>query len=332
MSQRRAIACTICAKAKTKCDKAVPSCSRCTAKGLPCEPRSTRRTSDSSYRNTTKKHVVSPKRFPSTSSIPTISRHGSPRSVPTSNRHQLVRAVSQMDMATASKMGHQVNFAGLSMLTPLQTYTPHIVDEYYTDFSSPEPNMSVFAPHMAKNNILGSGRLTPQTPEPFAYNEPLSIADPFDQYTNSQAWSDDGHMPIGLGLENEGLMLQEPDMRMWSSTELDNGTASMGHMQSFNSPASQSPSLNAWPEQSISVSPPQPPHTRAVPSLSISECSVQEYDSPEGARDEWSDFRINGNEIAMAKPNASAAFMENVKAHPTHPQWEDVILPRSSTF
>lgn len=78
--QRRPIACTICAKAKTKCDKAVsvalydmcpgqnlhvrlqiPSCSRCTAKGLVCESRSTRRSTDAVYRQA-KKQLNSYKR------------------------------------------------------------------------------------------------------------------------------------------------------------------------------------------------------------------------------------------------------------------------------
>lgn len=45
MPQRRAITCALCAKENINCDKAVPSCSRCTARGLICEPRSTRRTS-----------------------------------------------------------------------------------------------------------------------------------------------------------------------------------------------------------------------------------------------------------------------------------------------
>ncbi|CAI6332942.1 unnamed protein product [Periconia digitata] len=62
-AERRPIACTTCAKAKTKCDKARPSCSRCTAKGLICEPRSTRRANDDSYRKPINKSV-SPKRYP----------------------------------------------------------------------------------------------------------------------------------------------------------------------------------------------------------------------------------------------------------------------------
>ncbi|KAF2430130.1 hypothetical protein EJ08DRAFT_734405 [Tothia fuscella] len=48
--QRRPIACVACARAKTKCDKSIPSCTRCTSKGLVCEARSTKRSNDAAYR------------------------------------------------------------------------------------------------------------------------------------------------------------------------------------------------------------------------------------------------------------------------------------------
>ncbi|RDI82728.1 Heat shock protein [Venturia inaequalis] len=48
--QRRPIACVACARAKTKCDKLLPSCSRCISKGLLCEARSTKRSNDAAYR------------------------------------------------------------------------------------------------------------------------------------------------------------------------------------------------------------------------------------------------------------------------------------------
>ncbi|OCK76520.1 hypothetical protein K432DRAFT_385394 [Lepidopterella palustris CBS 459.81] len=71
MCQRRAIACTICANAKTKSDKAVPSCFHYTAKGLACEARSTRRATDNVNRQA-KKQLVSHKKSASTPSLPTL--------------------------------------------------------------------------------------------------------------------------------------------------------------------------------------------------------------------------------------------------------------------
>ncbi|KAF2193221.1 hypothetical protein K469DRAFT_730124 [Zopfia rhizophila CBS 207.26] len=336
MTQRRAIACTICAKAKTKCDKAVPTCSRCAAKGLPCEPRSTRRTSDSSYRQA-KKHVVSPKRFPSSTSIPTMRRDGSPRSVPSSDRPHLARSLSQMDMSTAQKMGHRrPELTGMPMLTPLPTFNPQIIDECYSDYGSPEPSMGVFPHQMEKNGYNASGRLTPQTPDSFTYSEPLSVVDPFDQYLNSQVWSsDEVQMPIGLGFENEipGMMQNEADMRtMWSTPDLDGNSTPVQHMRTFESPVCESPaSFNVWPHHSVSVSPPQPPHTKAVPSLSVSECSVQDFDSTAAFQDEWPSFRCNPVEMNLAKPSTSTAYLEGLRAIPKNSNvWEENILTRMS--
>jgi hypothetical protein len=252
-----------------------------------------------------------------------MSRHGSPRSIPTSNRHQLVRAVSQMDMATAAKLGQQSNFAGLSMLTPLQTYTPHIVDEYYTDYSSPEPPMGIFAPHPTKTNFVASGRLTPQTPEPYNFNEPLAIADNFDQYNHQ--FAEDGPMQIGLGFDSEvsSMLLPGSDMRIWTP-ELDTVPNSMAPMPSFHPSAAQSPaSMNSWTEQAISVSPPHLPHTRGVPSLSISESSAPELESADGVQEEWSNLR-------MEQTQSLPMYMDTVRVNPKHPQWEDLVMPRRS--
>ncbi|KAF2010353.1 hypothetical protein BU24DRAFT_56786 [Aaosphaeria arxii CBS 175.79] len=320
MSSRRAIACTICAKAKTKCDKLVPSCSRCTAKGLQCEPRSTRRTSDNSYRNP-RKHLVSPKRYPTTNSIPNMSRHSSPRSVP--DRHRLVRAVSQMDFHQAAKFGqHRPDFATMSMLTPLQTYTPHIVDECYSYSSSPEQNMSAYTqPPLEKNKYLSSGRLTPQTPESVVYNEPVNIMDPFDPYMDQSTWTHDGQIPIGLGFGDEvpGLM---PSDQLWSGSEADVvNTTSMGSMGTFETPLCGSPGpMNAWPNQAVSMSPPQLPHSRAVPALSMSESSVHDFDSsPNNNQDEWPTY--------MGHQETSTPYFDSLKAMSKSPQvWDDNML------
>jgi hypothetical protein len=309
----------------------VPSCSRCTAKGLTCEPRSTRRTSDSNYRSA-KKHVVSPKRFPATSSINTVSRHSSPRSIPSANRHQLVRAVSQMDFHTAVKLGQQrPDFAAMSMLQPLQTYTPQIIDECYSYSSSPEPNSAAFSHNMDKTNVFHSGRLTPQTPESFSYTEAMPITDPFDQYMNLQPWSHDGQMPIGLGFEHDipGLMPTEPDMRVWAPNFHAN-PAPTTNMNNYSSAVCESPaSAGVWTNPTHSVSPSQPPHTRAVPSLSISECSAQESDSPSGAQDDWSCFNGVPTSISSAKPISSTPYLDSIKTFPMGPRiWEDDVLSR----
>lgn len=328
MSQRRAIACTICAKAKTKCDKAVPSCSRCTAKGLQCEPRSTRRTSDNSYRKPTK-HLVSPKRFPTTSSIPTMT--ASPRSIPSSGRPQIMRTVSHMDFHTAAKLSqYPANFNNFNMLTPLPTYTTPIIEDSFSYSSSPEPNMGNFSRSMDQNAYITSSRaMTPSTPEPFAYHDPIAIADPFDHYMNTPSWSDDGSMAVGLGFEHDMPGMLPNDM--WSTPEPESITP----MGLCNSPAT----MNTWSHQAMSVSPQlpmgMPPHTKAVPSLSISEASSEDFNSPSHVQEEWNNIQPHAGQI-MTKPMATGSFMDSVKSfvYPKAPQpiWEDIIVPRTQTF
>ena len=187
--------------------------------------------------------------------------------------------------------------------------------------------MAGFPQQMEQNGFLASSRaMTPQTPDSFAYHEPLAINDPFDSYMSNKAWSDDGSIPIGLGFESDmpGMLTSD----MWATPEPE-GTTPMGLC---NSPAS----MNVWPHSSMSVSPPQmplgmPPHSKAVPSLSISECSVEDFNSPRGVQGEWTSFQPNASQI-MGKPNVSGAFIEDVKAYPKAPQpiWEDIIVPRGA--
>lgn len=329
MSQRRAIACTICAKAKTKCDKAVPSCSRCTAKGLQCEPRSTRRTSDNSYRKPTK-HLVSPKRFPTSSSIPTMSSVA--RSIPSSGRPQIMRTVSQMDFHTAAKLSqYPANFNNFNMLTPLPTYTTPIIEDSFSYSSSPEPNMGGFSTSMGQNSYITSSRaMTPSTPEPFAYHDPIAIADPFDQYMGHSNWSDDGSMAVGLGFEHDMPGMLSHDM--WATPEPESITP----MGLCDSPAT----MNSWQHPAMSVSPPQipigmTPHSKAVPSLSISEASSDDFHSPSRVQEEWNNIRPHAGQN-MGKPMVTGSFMDNVKsfAYPKAPQpiWEDIIVPRTHAF
>jgi hypothetical protein len=216
-----------------------------------------------------------------------------------------------MDFHTAVKLQQQqqANFGTMPMLTPLPTYTPQIVDGFSYS-SSPETSMAAFSQHMDKNSLLTAGRMTPRTPEPFVYNEPLQIVDPFDQYTNTQAWSDDGLMPIGLGFESDipGLLPDEGDMRVWTP-EFDGNSTPVANMNAYDPSMCDSPA-SVWATPSVSVSPPQLPHTRAVPSLSISECSAPDSDSPRGIQEEWSNFR------AIGKPVTSGAYFDNIKSIP----------------
>ncbi|KAJ4289159.1 hypothetical protein N0V90_011501 [Kalmusia sp. IMI 367209] len=254
----------------------------------------------------------------------------SPRSIPSSGRPQIMRTVSQMDFHTAAKLSqYPTNFNNFNMLTPLPTYTPQIIDESYSYSSSPEPNMGAFSRSMDQNGYLASSRaMTPSTPEPFAYHDPIAIADPFDQYMGNQSWSDDGSMAVGLGFEHDipGMLSND----MWATPEPESITP----MGLCDSPTT----MSAWSHPAMSVSPPQmpmgmPPHSKAVPSLSISESSTEDFNSPSRVQEEWNNFQPHAGQI-VGKPMVTGSFMDSVKAYPKAPQpiWEDIIVPRTQAF
>jgi hypothetical protein len=240
----------------------------------------------------------------------------------------MMRSVSQMDFHTAAKLAQQpTNFSNFNMLTPLPTYTSQIIDECYGYSSSPETNMSAFPQSMEKSNsFMNSGRsMTPQTPDSFAYHEPLTVTDSFD-YMNTQAWSDDGTIPIGLGFDNEISNLPLGDI--WSTPEPE----TMTPMNACNSPAA----MNMWAHPALSVSPPQlplgmPPHSKSVPALSISECSTEDFNSPNHVQEEWTGFQHNAGRT-MGKPNVSGSYMENMMPKAPQPIWEDLIMPHQQAF
>jgi hypothetical protein len=223
----------------------------------------------------------------------------------------------------------------VSMLTPLSTYTPQIIDECYSYSSSPEPATTVFAHNMDKSSYLPSGRLTPQTPDSFSFNNSLPMSDSFDHYMHPQGWPHEGSMPMGLGFESEipNMMPMETDMRVWTPDFAAHSTPGP-HTHGYNPPMCDSPaSVNLWPAPIMSVSPSQPPHTRGVPSLSISECSAPESDSPDGAQEEWPSFQGLSNSMCATKPVTSTPYLDSIKTLPMETRaWEDGVLSRSSTF
>lgn len=301
--------------------KQLPSCSRCITKGIKCEPRSTRRTSDNSYRTNIKKPFVSPKRYHSSSAVPTLSRHASPRSIPSSNRQRAMRAASHIDFRTAVKMSQQGSgISGYPMLTPLPTYASQIVDECYSYSSSPEQNLSGFTDAMDANNFHNSGRLTPQTPEPIIYHEPVSMGDNLDPYMNSQPWSEDALASVGLGFESDLTSMLPTDM--WSAPEAE--MIPMAHM--------------SWPQPGLNMSPQHmavdlASHTRGVPSLTTSECSVEDFNSISTNPDEWPIYHATTPQLNMINMVTSAPFMQDMNALQSHaPIWEDVYMPGHSPY
>lgn len=299
----------------------LPSCSRCITKGIKCDPRSTRRTSDNSYRSNIKKPFVSPKRYHSTSTVSTL-KHTSPRSMPSSSRQRAMRAASHIDFHSAVKMSQQASgISGYPMLTPLPTYASQIVDECYSYSSSPEQNTSGYTQSMEMNTFPTSCSLTPQTPESIVYHEPLSMGEHLDHYMASQSWSDEAIVSAGLGFDPDMTAMLPTDM--WSAPE-------PGHMM----PIAQM----SWPQHPLSVSPQHMSaelvsHIQGVPSLTTSECSAEDFNTLGTNPEEWSIYQPTITDMNMGTIVTSAPFMHDLKFIPSHaPLWEDVFIAGSSPY
>lgn len=216
----------------------------------------------------------------------------------------------------------------MSMLTPLQTYTPQIIDECYSYSNSPEMGGAPFVQTVEKNNnFMHAGRLTPPTPEPFSYSESLSVPDFPDQYMNTQGWSHDGQLPIGLGFENEipGLVSTEADMNAWAP-DFSSQSTPVPNMPAFNPAVCDSPA-SVWPTPAMS-----PPHPRAVPSLSVSECS-EDSASPNVPQEDWSYFQDLSGSMSNVKPITSTPYLDSIKAMSMDARgWDENLLTRMYPF
>jgi hypothetical protein len=329
---RRPIACVTCAKAKTKCDKAaslpwahseeqmltrmqLPACSRCISKGIKCEPRSTRRTSENSYRaNVGKLHLPPKKHFTSTSSR--WRRHTSPQSIPSSCRQEAMRAASFVDYRSAMKADQEnPELSGYPMLTPLPTYSSQMVDECYSYSSSPEQDLSSFTRAMEMNTFHNLGRLSPMTPDPIMCPEPISILDNFDHYTTSQPWSDEALASCELGVDPNMAGIHPLDM--WPTPD----TTDLMSLAQL-----------SWAQSGISASPQQIStdlilRNDVVPSMPTSEYSVENYSS-DAMPGDWTIYQPTTTHMDLANMITLAPYMRDANSVSTHaPIWEDVFVP-----
>jgi hypothetical protein len=242
-----------------------------------------------------------------------------------------MRAASHIDFRTAVKMSQQTSAcSGLPKLTPLTTCASGITDGCYSYPNNTDQDVTGYTFGMASSGMTSSGCLTPQTPESLVFHEPMSIEDISDTWMlsqpwsddsqawsdDSQAWSDDSQASIGLGLEGDmtGLL---PAAELWSTSE---------HMHS--APIPQTP----WAPSYYSGSPQSTTsgfvsHSRGTPSLSMSECSVDDFSDSGVFPDDWANYQPPTNQLNMAHMVTSAPFMHDLRSVPvTAPVWEDVFM------
>jgi hypothetical protein len=233
-----------------------------------------------------------------------------------------MRAASNIDFRTAVKMSQQAAACSvLPMLTPLPTYTSQVVDACYTFPDNTNQSSAVYTPPMDSNCMPNSAHFTPQTPETHSYYEPLTLEDMSDPWTTSQLWSDDALAAIDLGYNADMIALLPSDV--WSTPE---------HARS--APIAQIP----WAQSSLSLSPQSmvsdlAPHPKSTPSLSMSDCSAESYDSSGTLQEDWSNRATSTHQYAMANMVTSAPFMNDFRTIAcAAPVWEDVFIPCSAPY
>jgi hypothetical protein len=222
------------------------------------------------------------------------------------------------------KMSQQVSdCAGFPILTPLPTYTSQTNECCYAYPISPDQSLSEYVPAPELNNCPVSGRLTPQTPEPLIYHDPLSIGDVASQWADSQQCSDDPFGSTGLiyDVDNTSML----PIELWSAPE---------HAHPRAAPMTQ---MN-WHQSSLFSSPQITshelvPHATAVPSLSVSGCSMQDLNHSGNLLEDWSTCHPVTAQLELGGLLASTPFMHNLGSSSTGaPMWEDVFMRGSASY
>lgn len=206
--------------------------------------------------------------------------------------------------------------SGLPKLTPITTCPNGVLDDCYSYPNNIDQDATGYTFGMASSGMTSSGSLTPQTPESLVFHEPMAIDDISDAWMLSQPWSDDSQASIGLGLEGDmtGLLSAA---ELWSASE---------HMHS--APIPQTP----WAQSYYSGSPQSTTsgfvsHSRGTPSLSMSECSVDDFSDSGVFHDDWATYQPPTNQLNMSHMVTSAPFMHDMRSVPvTAPVWEDVYM------
>jgi hypothetical protein len=232
-----------------------------------------------------------------------------------------MRAASHIDFRTAVKMSQQASAcSGFPTLTPLPTYASQVLDQCNPYPNNNDQDMSGYISGM-DNDCPNSGRLTPQTPESLVYHEPLAVGGMTDAWMASQSWSDDLITSVGLGFESD--MTGPLPAELWSTPE-----------HAHSAPIAQLP----WVQSALSVSPQSIasellPYPRGAPSLSMSECSVEDFNSSGAFHEDWADYQHATTQFEIANMVTSAPFMHDLRPIPsTAPVWEDVFMPGPAPY
>ena len=234
-----------------------------------------------------------------------------------------MRVASHIDFRTAVKMSQQgAALSGMPTLTPLPTSTHQIIEECGVSYSSsPDQYHGGFSSASEMNSYHISGRLSPQTPEATMYHEPLSMGEHLDGSIASQPWPGEALALYGLEFGQDLTAILPADTWPMSMQE---DPMLLNHI--------------SWPKPGFPLSTCHQPtdlmsHTRAVPSLSLSECSVEDFDTSTMDQAGWSIYPCTTSQVDMQSTTISTPFMSGLACDPSHaPIWEDVFMPPSLPY
>ncbi|KAF2818901.1 hypothetical protein CC86DRAFT_450352 [Ophiobolus disseminans] len=234
-----------------------------------------------------------------------------------------MRTVSHMGLHTAVKMNQQASAcSGFPTLTPLPTHTSPTVDSCYSyPVFSDHQDLSEYSLGMEAHDFPVAGRLTPQTPEPLIYHDPLSISDMSDQWMPSQPWSGESLEFVQSGFDSDITPMLPAEL--WAPPD-------HAHVAPITQLAWNHPSLSASPQEL-----PQElvPHMGAVPSLSISECSVEEFNGAGAFHENWTNCLPITTQLGMTGMVTQAPFMHGLgSSSSAAPMWEDVFMQGPSPY
>jgi hypothetical protein len=206
------------------------------------------------------------------------------------------------------------------MLTPLPTNTSHDFGKRYSYPLTTDQDLPGYTPTLDASSFPGSGYLTPDTPGSIGYQESLSIDELTEQWI-AESWSDDALANVGLGF-SEDMTSMLPN-ELWSNPGHQHTTAN---------------TLMPWYQSSFTNSP-QPKstestsHARIMPSLSISECSVDDFNNSGVFHEDWANCQNSTSQFVMTDMAACVPFMHVLDTAPnTAPVWEDVFMPGPAPY
>lgn len=102
------------------------------------------------------------------------------------------------------------------MLTPLASQGPQVSNDCSAYVESPEYDSNVFARPVDTNSYLNLGAISPQTPGPVGFYEPVSVVNNSDCYLYPESWSSEIHISDEVGFEiNVASILPE----MWATPD-----------------------------------------------------------------------------------------------------------------